>query len=437
MLDLLPRDHWQYSIGDLFHALIALLKTRRAGEPILLPELDDCVPAGSGRAALLIALKALDLPSGAKVGVPLYCCSIVFRAIIRAGYEPRFIDVDPKTFCMSAEDLSSKCMDLDAVIAVHMFGNMCDMPRLQAAAPHIPFIEDCALSLGSKLAGKIAGSFGAISIFSFRSGKYISVGEGGALFSARVNVRSRARELIASSPQPTLLEELLHVAGTYIKSLLRSKPLYGMIGHRLWVSANKKLKLAANSDIHLRQVYKSDFALAKSRLPQLSATIEAHRANANSYSTNLALDSGMVCSERSGFFYNRLQYPIIFPSQEIRDLVAACLLEKGIDTIKYLDEIVEIAAKSYGYTGTCPVSERLSKRVLLLPNYGELRHGDVQYIIQHLNAIWGQVGGNGCGSPGVLSSREPVNKGDNSDDKRSVSSLSGRQCDRTLRQEMA
>ena len=155
--------------------------------------------------------------------MPLYCCPVVFRAIALAGCVARFIDVDDSTFCMSAKDLAAKRSELDAVIAVHMFGNMCDMPRLQAAASDIPFIEDCALSLGSELAGRMAGSFGAISIFSFRSGKYLSVGEGGALFSNDAGARSKAAEFIAGLPAPTFVEEVLHIAKAYLKSRLRSK----------------------------------------------------------------------------------------------------------------------------------------------------------------------------------------------------------------------
>ncbi len=146
---------------------------------------------------------------------------------------------------MSAQDLSAKHSELDAVIAVHMFGNMCDMPRLQAAAPDAPFIEDCAQSLGSKLSGRMAGSFGAISIFSFRSGKYVSAGEGGALFSNNADLCSKAAEFVAALPAPTFVEEWLHVTKTYVKSLLRSKPLYGMVGYYLWEGLNKKLNLSA------------------------------------------------------------------------------------------------------------------------------------------------------------------------------------------------
>ncbi len=101
----------------------------------------------------------------------------------------------------------------------------------------------------------------------------------------------------------------------------------------------------------------------------------------------------MLCHEPSGYFYNRLQYPVIFPSQESRDAVADYLFEQGIDTIKYLDDIIDIATETYGYAADCPVSERLAKRVLIIPNYRGLRQTDVQRITKSLNAMWAQLSG--------------------------------------------
>jgi perosamine synthetase len=401
MVGLLPRDQWQHHVSDVFRALAAALKPGSPREQLFLPGLGKCIPVRSGRAALVAAIKALDLAPGAKIGAPLYCCPVVFRAIELAGCSVRFIDVDETTFCMSAQDLSAKHSELDAVIAVHMFGNMCDMPRLQAAATDTLFIEDCALSLGSELEGKRAGSFGAISVFSFRSGKYVSAGEGGALFSNNADICSKAAEFVAVLPVPSFVEEWLHITKTYLKSLLRSKPLYGIVGYYLWEGLNKKLNLSAKSDVVLAQIYRSDLAITKARLPFLPSTIEAHRANATLYSRNLKLAPGMLCHEPPGYFYNCLQYPVIFPSEELRNTVADYLFEQGIDTIKYLDDIVGIAARAYGYTADCPVSERLTKRVLIIPNYRSLRPVDVRHITEHLNAKWSQISHNRYSVPGA------------------------------------
>ena len=191
MIGLIPGEHWEHRFSDLLRGFAAAMGPKKQHETPYIPGIGKLIPVRSGRAALVAALRALNLPPGARVGAPLYCCPVVFKAIVAAGCTAHFIDIDPATYCMSAEDLLAKRSQVDAVIAVHMFGNLCDMPSLQQAAQGKPIIEDCAQSLGSKLDGRMAGSFGTIAVFSFRSGKYLSVGEGGALYSSDADLRLR------------------------------------------------------------------------------------------------------------------------------------------------------------------------------------------------------------------------------------------------------
>jgi dTDP-4-amino-4,6-dideoxygalactose transaminase len=134
---------------------------------------------------------------------------------------------------MSSRDMLAECSQLDAVLAVHMFGNLCDIGGLQVSAQGRPIIEDCAPALGSMRQGRMAGSFGAISFFSFRSGKYLSVGEGGALFSRNEEMLSRISRIADGMAVPNRTRDCAHAIVTYAKSILRSKPLYGIIGHRM------------------------------------------------------------------------------------------------------------------------------------------------------------------------------------------------------------
>jgi perosamine synthetase len=391
MIGLVPRDHWEYKIGDIFHGLNAALDPRKQIEMLHIDGLGSGIPTRSGRAGLIAAIKALSVPPGARIGVPLFCCPVVFKAITAAGCTVSFIDIEPETFCMSLEDLSSKRAQVDAVVAVHMFGNLCDMPSLLRAAPEKPIIEDCAQALGSKIEGRMAGSFGIIAFFSFRSGKYLSVGEGGALFSSDAKLCSRVSQLTAEMPTPSYLEEFAHVAKVYIKSILRSKPLYGVVGYSLWDILNKNMNLSEKSDVPLTQIYKADFTIILKRFPMLDSAIERQRANADFYSHTLKLEPGMLCMEKPGTFYNRYHYPVTFPSMKHRDFIADYLFSRQIDTMKYLDDVVDVAAKNYGYAGDCPVAEQLSKRVLIIPSYYTLRSRDIQRIAQCVNAGWSEI----------------------------------------------
>lgn len=394
-MSLIPRDHWEHHLGDFLAGLAAASNSKQEGRALRIPKLGDCIPVRSGRAALVAAISALGLPESARVGVPLFCCPVVFKAIVAAGCTPRFVDVDPETFCISSEDLSGKRVGLDAVVAVHMFGNLCDMSSLRAAAQARPIIEDCAQALGSKLNGRMAGSFGDVAFFSFRSGKYLSVGEGGAIFSRDANLRDKVLRVITAMPNPNSREEWVHLATTYLKSQLRSKPLYGLAGYPLWSFLGREMNLSARSGITLSRVFPSDLTITRRRLALLDSAIETQRANAEFYTRTLKLDPGMLCAEKPGTSYNRFHFPLTFASAEQRDLMATFLYERRIDTMKYLDDVVAVATEYYGYAGDCPVAERLSKRVLIIPSYYSLKARDVIHIAESVNAGWDEIAGRG------------------------------------------
>jgi len=292
---------------------------------------------------------------------------------------------------MSAADLSAKCAEVEAIIAVHMFGNACDVFDLEQAGGGRPIIEDCAQAIGSRWNGDPVGSFGVFGVFSFRSAKYLSVGEGGALFSRDAGARSRAAEVVSAMPASGAMEECVHVLRCYLKSVLRSRPFYGLVGYPLWKSWNKYGTASVVTEASLKRIRKADFALATRRLVRLESAIERQREIAGYYSHALELDAGMLCPESPSAYYNRYYYPVTFPSSDHRDRIAAILHRAGIDSIKYLDDIVEEARDEYGYSGDCPETERLSKSVLIIPGYYSLKKRDVEHVAQQLNMGWREL----------------------------------------------
>jgi dTDP-4-amino-4,6-dideoxygalactose transaminase len=394
MLSLLPSEYWDYGPIDMARGLITALSPLRhdADRIIDIPGIGPCVPTRSARAAIVLALKALGLAPGAGVGVPLYCCPVVFKAIKAAGCRARFIDVDPDTYCLSAVDLAAKSTEIDAIIAVHMFGNVCDMDRLRASAPGKPFIEDCAQALGSRLDGRPVGSLGDIAAFSFHSGKYMSVGEGGAIYAGDTGLLTRLSELNGALPIPGRVEECVHVATTCLRSSLRSRPLWGLIGARLWEVYSRRVSYTSQSPLVLAQVYETDRATTVRRLPRLNSWIERQRSNADYYSRVLRVEPGMFCSETPGAFYNRLQYPLLVPTSEQCERLAAGLRENGISTARPYKDIAAIASAHYGYTGGCPHAERIARSVIVIPSNHSLATGDVKRIAACVNRVWAQIG---------------------------------------------
>jgi dTDP-4-amino-4,6-dideoxygalactose transaminase len=324
---------------------------------------------------------------------------VVFKAILEAGCRPCFVDVEYGSYGVSAEDLHARKAEFDAVIAVHMFGNVCDIGGLRREAEGRPMIEDCAQSLGSTLDGRMTGSFGEAAVFSFRSGKYLSVGEGGALFTSNDGVRSRATALIDHMAAPRKSDELTHVAATYLRSKLRSRPLYGVIGSWLWHEYVTRVDISMKSPMALSQIYSSDFAIANDRMASLDSAIARRRSIADSYVRRLSLGVGMSSCESHGTYCNRYAFPVLFGSLEERDWMAGYLRARRIDTGQPYKDIAREAAALYGYAGGCPVAEEAAARVLLIPGYQTLTDREVDRICAAVNAGFAEVASRRHGAP--------------------------------------
>ena len=385
MIGLIPAENWEYSLFDVFAGLKSATKNRDDFSTIFIDGIGSCIPTRSARAGIYTAIKTLGLPPGARIGVPLYCCPVVFKAIEAAGCKHCFIDIDSETCCMSANDLAQKKNEFDAIVAVHMFGNTCDVQALLNIAQGRPIIEDCAQSLGSSINGHVTGTLGTVGAFSFRSGKYLTVGEGGALFTSQQSLAGKLSEAIANLPVPNAKDEIMHLVETYIRTKLRSRPFYGLVGYTIWQFYNKTIDYSSKSPIAFTQSFKSDVATAARRLKNLSGAINKQRKYSEIFISELKLTSGMYCEEVSGSFYNRYLFPIILSSTSQRDQMVAYLLKHKIGTAKPYSDIASVAAKHYGYKGDCPVSELVAARVLVMPNYHRLKEKEILSIAKCFN----------------------------------------------------
>jgi perosamine synthetase len=96
--------------------------------------------------------------------------------------KPVFVDVLPDSWCIDPAKVEAAITPkTKAIIAVHIYGNLCDMDALLAIGKkyNIPVIEDAAEAIGSQYNGKRAGSMGAFGAFSFHGTKTLTTGEGG------------------------------------------------------------------------------------------------------------------------------------------------------------------------------------------------------------------------------------------------------------------
>jgi perosamine synthetase len=136
----------------------------------------------NGTTALHLAFLALGIGPGSEVIVPGFAYLGAANIALLCGARPVFAEVDPATWCLTAKEVERVLTPrTKAVVAIHTYGNMCEMDALKVllAEKEIPLIEDAAEALGSSYQGKAAGSSGVIGTYSFHATKTITTGEGG------------------------------------------------------------------------------------------------------------------------------------------------------------------------------------------------------------------------------------------------------------------
>ena len=263
---LIPRYNWDFGGREFGVGLLRVLRHNGSSFDALKQAFgEDLIATGSGRASLFALLRALRLPAGAEVGVPLFCCAVVFNAIGRAGFKPRFIDIDVHGFGMSVADLERKARSLSAVVVPHMFGHPVDIRAISRVCT-VPVVEDCAQSLFSRFQEQETGRGATASFFSFRSGKYLSVGEGSIILCQDPELRAAIRQTVAEFETPSAFEQMRHCLATYVKSALYHRPWYGLVSYPLGRMLDKRLNLTAKAGFERTSIRRCDLAVLEQRL---------------------------------------------------------------------------------------------------------------------------------------------------------------------------
>ena len=325
-------------------------------------EIPYVIPCGNGTDALQIALMALELQPGDEVIVPAFTYVAAAEVIALLGLTPVLVDVDPQTFNLDPQKIEGAISrNTKAIIAVHLFGQSCDMePILQLAKRyHLYVIEDNAQSIGAEYTFadghvKKTGTMGVIGTTSFFPSKPLACyGDGGALMTSDEILAKRIR-MIANHGQ----ERKYH--------------------HKL---------IGCNSRLDTLQA-----AVLDVKLKHIDEFTEARRVVAGRYDEALASCDLLIIPKRSAFsthVYN--QYTIqLKPAAGFsdmakqRELLQSYLKEKGIPSMVYYPLPLQ-AQDAYKWMARTPgcidESARLSKCVLSLPIHTEMSKEEQEYII--------------------------------------------------------
>ena len=149
----------------------------------------------NGTAALHSAMFGVGVGPGDEVICPTYTWMASITPALMLNARPVFCEVDPETLLLDVDDVRNRITSrTKAIVAVHLWGNVCDMDALMAlsAEAEVPVIEDCSHAHGATYKGKPVGSIGQAGAWSLQGNKALSAGEGGVLATNEIGIFERA-----------------------------------------------------------------------------------------------------------------------------------------------------------------------------------------------------------------------------------------------------
>ncbi|TQF01968.1 DegT/DnrJ/EryC1/StrS family aminotransferase [Kitasatospora acidiphila] len=204
-------------------------------------QVESVVSVASGSDALVLALRALNLPPGSEV----ITCDFGFYAtaasIIMADLIPVFVDTAPGRMTMDLDAVRAAISPRTAaIVPVHLFGEAVAMPALQKLASEhsLAIVEDVAQALGATSNGQLVGSFGVAAAVSFNWSKHLSsFSNGGAILTNDAGLANRLRSLRSYGNEGTFHHTALGInskLNPFEAALLSVKLPYldGWIGRR-------------------------------------------------------------------------------------------------------------------------------------------------------------------------------------------------------------
>jgi len=334
--------HWLTNMGPKHQKLQDRLKEYL--------QIDNIELLVNGHMAIEMALQAMNL-RGEVITTPFTFASTT-HAIIRNGLTPVFCDVDPYTYTIDASKIETLITDNTcAIMPVHVYGNICEVEEIERIAKKygLKVVYDAAHTFGETYKGKGIGNFGDASCFSFHATKVFHTIEGGAVCFRDKNLdfgRQISRLKNFGIKNTDVIDE---------------------------TGANAKM---------------NEFCAAMGicNLRHLEEQIEMRRLVAGRYRSHLEGIDGLQLNcvnevtESNYAYFPVVVHEKIFGSS--RNEVCEELMKHGIFARKYFYPLTSTFACYHDRfdASRTPDALYISKRVLTLPIYPELRFADIDRI---------------------------------------------------------
>lgn len=307
----------------------------------------------SGTMALYLAGKLLNLQEGDEIICPAYSFIASVAPFTYFGAKPVFVDIDPITFTIDVNKIEEVITEkTKAIIAVHMYGHVCEMDEIQKIARkyNLKVIEDCAHAHFATYKGKMAGNFGDIAAFSFNPGKNLGAwGDAGGIAVQDIRLYEKVKKLID----------------------------HGRISKYEHEELGLNLRMAEIQG-----------AVLSVKVKHLAKWTQQRRNWARIYNNVFLYNSNIRVLP--SHFQRTHSYHIYPALVKHRDQVIEKVRAKGVD-IKDQYSIplhLQKAFKYLGYEeGNFPVTEMVAKNIITLPMYPEIKIDELNYVAQTLNEV--------------------------------------------------
>ncbi len=306
----------------------------------------QCVALNSGTAALHLALTLFDV-KGKEVILPSLSFVSTAHAVVYNGGKPVFVDVDPHTLCLDPVDVEKAITRKTSVILpVHFGGMPCNLSKLMklCKAHKVSLVEDAAHAAGATYQKKRIGKHGNAVCFSFHPVKNLAMPTGGAI---TLNGKNSSKQ----------------------KNVLSSLRWCG-ISDRKGVTYDVN-KLGWN-------YYMNEFSasIGLIQLDNLEETNNIRRKIAKRYSKEIQVEFKMP-------FNKDCSYHLYWIQVKNRDYFIKQMGKREIETgIHYLP-IHKMSF--YKSKEKLPITEKVGKNIVSIPNHPNLTENDVNYIIKSIN----------------------------------------------------
>ena len=305
---------------------------------------------GSGTDALWLSLLSLGVGHGDEVITTPNSFMATAEAISICGARPVFVDIDERTYTMDPAQLEKAItLRTQAIIPVHIFGQMADMDAIHViAARHgTPVVEDACQAHGAEFKGRRAGSLGVVGCFSFYPGKNLGAfGEAGAVTTEEPELRSRIRALRDHGQ----------------------------------AAKNQHAAIVWNARMDGIQA-----AVLSLKLRHLEPANAARRAHARLYDDLLADEPRVVRPWVAP--YAKHAFHIYAVRVRDRDGVLKRMAACGVNCAVHYPVPIHLQ-EAYRFlgleAGSFPVTERCAHEILSLPMYPELRPEDIELVVKLL-----------------------------------------------------